>query len=190
MNTPRCASPNLQSSIFNLQSPRPGRPRRRAFTLIEMLCVVAIIAVILGMLFPASRLVRESARRRLAQQQAQTIVQAIKQYRTVYAQWPGQAQDAHDSTYTNDCSALIAALTNNPRHMVFIEDTGTGNSFTDPWNRPYVIALDENGNGAAEMDAGAFDPPIVTNVRDGVAVASWGPDPADVQKRVYSWMPR
>lgn len=162
-----------------------------AFTLIEVLSVVGIILLLAGLLFPAAQLVRESARRRQAQQQAQSLVQAIKQYRSTYGQWPGQTQDVIENTYTNCPASMIDALTNNPRNIVFLRDMENvlvGTAFMDPWNRAYIIAMDENGDGViTNLSCAAFTPAIVTNVSDRVAVASWGPDPANTTKRVYSW---
>jgi type II secretory pathway pseudopilin PulG len=151
--------------------------------------VVTIIILSLGLLFPAAQLIRQSAKRRLAQEQAQSLVQAIKQYRTVYEKWPGQAYDDADFTTTNH-PPLIEDLTNNPRSIVFVQLTvdSTLHTFLDPWQRPYIIAVDWNNDGRTDMEVDAFGAPITTNVKDTVAVASWGPAPANEQKRVYSWV--
>ena len=186
-------------SAASLPSTRPPPARgegersggRMAFTLLEMLTVVAIIALLLGLLFPAAGLVRRSARRRQAQEQSQALVQAVKQYRIAYGKWPGQTQDAADFVGTN-CAALLMDLTNNPRNTPFLgslDNIVTNNSFLDPWGRAYVIALDESVDcSITSLWCDAFDPPIATNVRDSAAAASWGPDPADPAKREYSWV--
>jgi len=163
------------------------RANRDAFTLIEALAVIAIIALLVGLLFPAVHLIRESAQRRLAQQRAQAIIQAIKQYRAAYGMWPGQTNGA-DITFRQS-APVLAALTNNPRGMVLFQDNElpvANDGFLDPWNRLYVIAVDWNGDGRTDMTNDA--PWIVTNVNDTVAVLSWGPETNDVEKRVYSWV--
>ena len=166
------------------------RANRVGFTLIEALAVVAIIALLVGLLFPAIHLVRESAQRRLAQQRAQAIVQAFKQYRSAYGMWPDQSNGSADITFSNN-APVLAALTNNPRGMVFFQDNElpvANDGFLDPWNRLYVIAVDWNGDGRADMTNSAPDGSFATNVNDTVAVLSWGPpDTTNVEQRVYSW---
>ena len=59
-----------------------------AFTLIELLTVIAIIAVLMGLLFPALGAIRESARRTQAQNDTRQIVAAVKHYFTEYGKYP------------------------------------------------------------------------------------------------------
>lgn len=170
--------------------------RRHGFTLIELVVVAAIVAISLALLFRAVSGIMKSSKQKAVAIQARALVHAIKSYRTVYGQWPGQTQGDHDTTYDGaDHAGILAALTNNPRDRVFIEspETLAPNGYcADYWGRAYLIAIDEDGDGVAHMGAtnasfvSAF---IVTNVPDTVAVASWGPDPGDLRERVYSWTP-
>ncbi|HEX8294791.1 MAG TPA: type II secretion system protein, partial [Chthoniobacteraceae bacterium] len=64
-------------------------PRRlSAFTLIELLTVIAIIAVLMGLLFPALGIVKESARKVQAKTDVTNIVASVKQYYTEYGRYP------------------------------------------------------------------------------------------------------
>jgi len=59
-----------------------------AFTLIELLTVISIIAILMGILFPAISSVRESARKVSAKNDELNIVNAVKAYYTEYGKYP------------------------------------------------------------------------------------------------------
>lgn len=61
---------------------------RRAFTLIELLTVIAIIGILAGILIPAVNRVRETARRSEAQTTVAEIETALNQYLAQYDRWP------------------------------------------------------------------------------------------------------
>lgn len=61
---------------------------RQAFTLIELLTVIAIIGILAGILVPAVNRVRETARRSEAQTTTAEIDTALNQYLAEYDRWP------------------------------------------------------------------------------------------------------
>jgi type II secretory pathway pseudopilin PulG len=99
-------------------------PRRLlpfAFTLIELLTVIGIIAVLMTLLFPAVNAVKENARRMDAKNTCVQIVTAVKQYYQEYGKFPPVAEDvatdptnpeAKRDTVVGD-DAMSAPLPNN-----------------------------------------------------------------------------
>src|SRR5450432_1657878 len=60
----------------------------KAFTLIELLTVIAIIAVLMGLLFPAIGSVKEAARKTQAKNDEVQMVNAIKAFYIEYGKYP------------------------------------------------------------------------------------------------------
>jgi prepilin-type N-terminal cleavage/methylation domain-containing protein len=66
---------------------KTNRPQH-AFTLIELITVIAIIAILMGLLFPALSAAKDNARRTKAGSVVRNIVNACKQYVTDYGKFP------------------------------------------------------------------------------------------------------
>jgi prepilin-type N-terminal cleavage/methylation domain-containing protein len=58
------------------------------FTLIELLTVIAIIAILMGLLFPAVNAVKDNAKKVQAKNDVMQIVAAVKSYYTEYGKYP------------------------------------------------------------------------------------------------------
>ena len=61
---------------------------RNRYTLIEMLVVIAIIAVLAGLLFPAINIARERAKENQALAGVNVLTMALQQYKSVYYRFP------------------------------------------------------------------------------------------------------
>ena len=113
-------------------------PRNRfyqtAFTLIELLTVITIIAILMGLLFPAIAIVKEQARKAQAKVDVAGIATAVKQYYTEYGKYPIGSQPSGQDLLFGDSKTsnkeLFDILRNiysgtgpnyNPRGIVFFE---------------------------------------------------------------------
>ena len=63
-----------------------------AFTLIELLVVISIIAILIGLLFPAFKGVQDQAKKVQAKNDLTQIVTAVNAFYTEYGQYPCGAQ--------------------------------------------------------------------------------------------------
>jgi prepilin-type N-terminal cleavage/methylation domain-containing protein len=175
------------------------RPRlHRAFTLIELLVVMAIIAILIGLLFPAFRAVQDQAKRTQAKNDLTQIVNAVNAFYTDYGKYP-LATD--DSTITNNADLFYtlravsagANLNNvvNPRQIVFInppsvKDTanprsgiGSDGQYYDPW-----------GPTAGKPESGIYHLRIDGNYNNQIAnpyAADTGAGPLTLGIGVIAW---
>jgi len=167
---------------------------QHGFTLVELMVTIVIIAVLISLLLPAIAGIRRAAMRNRAASRAMALVNAIEQYRHEYSRWPGQTQGTIDITYDNLAGqphgTILNAITNNPRNIWFgeIGEAVVGNAYLDPWDRPYVITMDYNGNGTIEMNSTYGTINVSTNPRTAVGIMSWGSDPSNITKRIYTWI--
>jgi prepilin-type N-terminal cleavage/methylation domain-containing protein len=78
---------------------RAFTPRTRAFTLVEMLVVIAIIAVLAALLLPAIQMAREAARRAQCSNNMRNLHLAMLQFDQAKGQLPGSRTFWNDARY-------------------------------------------------------------------------------------------
>jgi len=141
-----------------------------AFSLIELLTVIAIIAVMMTLLSAGIGYARESGRRSKAKHDVLDIVTAVNAYLTDYGVYPVTQKPrtaATEVTFAIDNSDLVAALSDvpaganadhllNPRRTVFIQPP--------PVKNP---AFPRNG------------------VSNGIWYDPWGPQPGKPESGIY-----
>ncbi len=174
-------------------------PPKAAFTLIELLVVISIIAVLMGLAFPAFQAVQNSAKKTQAKNDLIQIVTAVNAFYTEYGKYPlPSTATGPEFTYGIDVPSTKALLdtlrgidaASNPRQIEFIKPAdakatpprgGIGppgdEQFYDPWGKPYLVRLDSDYNNEVlnpySSEAGA-----APQLRQGAIAWSLGKDRA------------
>jgi type II secretory pathway pseudopilin PulG len=169
--------------------------------LIELLTVIAIIAILAGLLFPAISSALKKADVAKALNDVKAIETAWKAYYTEYGRWPvdasgncppgGQSGTEGTSQGIQMYTELVELLRgnkvavnsylpsrDNPRGIPFLQvpakSLSSTGAYVDPWGNPYKIMFDlDYDNFIKEKDWPA--------VAGSVIVWSRGPDGKDVQ---------
>lgn len=84
---------------------RAPTSRRTAFTLIELLMVIAIIGILVGLVVPAVMYAMTTVKQRAISMDVQTLANAVDQYKNKYGDYPPDGTDA--TIFTRHCRKLF-----------------------------------------------------------------------------------
>lgn len=174
--------------------------KHRGFTLIELIVVIAILATLMGISYPAIMGFQENARISSASKACMDIVSGVASFKQdhngILPFYPNQAKPNRDdqiylTTEAGKDAGLVSILTgyedgdeklniNNEAYMKptkseeprdgLYGDNAQELSMFDPWGKPYYIVL-------CEMDDGCIDPFTNKRIRkENCLVYSLGPD--------------
>lgn len=167
--------------------------RKGGFTLVEMLVVVAIIALLAAILVPSLGVAQKTARNRKADLECNSIKTAVDQFFAEFHYMPWKVSNDKDrvgddkwATSAADQQGVIEMLQGENKlgkSYLDISSRGSGKGssdesgkgvFLDPWGNVYRIGLDRNLDQQIDFNGKAY--------KARVLVYSLGPDGKDNTK--------
>lgn len=172
------------------------KARTDGFTLIEILVVIAILAVLMGMMIPAAGTIVKRAKVSTARTDAAVVQSALVKYRMEYGCWPSFAKGG--SEHKTDSEFLETMMPDegkvppaeNLKRVRFLEG-GKGavvdNQYVDPWGNPFRYLVNETPKDTMSLkNLSGYSGP--KEIRAKAIVWSLGPDGTNTwSDNVCSW---
>jgi prepilin-type N-terminal cleavage/methylation domain-containing protein len=176
------------------------RHRACAFTLIELLIVITVIAVLVGIAFPAYQGIQDRAKKVQAKNDLMQIVTAVNAFYTEYGRYPVLstigANGTYDGTNNDQLFNVLRGTASqgeqlglNPRRIAFMNlpvakdasapKSGIGQGdgkYYDPWGTPYQVRLDVNYSNWVQTNPPYKNAPSWDGVNGGALAWSYGKD--------------
>jgi len=176
------------------------RQARSAFTLVEMLVVIAILGILMAMMIPAAGMIMRRAANARAKSDADVVVATLMKYQMEYNRWPpmtavSQNPDVYltDKAWVDIMSPLPDAQRTvaNFNKIVFFEPGGgaldENGAFVDSWGNPFRFSLDLTGSeefANPDPDPDAKEP---TTIHTKVIAWSMGSDRELDSEQAEDW---
>lgn len=132
--------------------------KKQTFTLVEILAVIAIIAILAGMLLPAISASVDRAKEKDAASRAKQLAMAISKYEAEYHVLPYTTAAVDQELGSSEYDTMINYLANtngsfNARKISFLEVANQTIGFVDPWGAKFKVALDLDYSGSINSSA-------------------------------------
>jgi len=132
--------------------------KSNAFSLIEMLVVLAMISILMGVTFSGIGKARTRARVAKANSEVRSLMNAWLAYESSYDDWPVDIEGEDIDAYAENIAPLLGKG-NDGDGSVYLNATIKAGAFRDPWGKPYrfkVLRDDGSENKATDFFGSAI----------------------------------
>ena len=125
--------------IMTISGASSFRQERKGFTLVEILVVMAILAILASLMIVGMDASRKKARITKAHAESKQLIQAWKSYWLVYGKWPASCEGQSDAQM--DSTTMKFLMGDNPKKLPFFEPNEQVSlvGFKDPWGNLYTV---------------------------------------------------
>jgi len=135
----------------------PTRKQAAGFSLIELLVVVAIIAILAGLILQTAGFVQNKAARSRAEAEVAALSAALESYKADYGDYPLSSTAGYANSATLLFNVLTLSNSNNPLGKVYFDAPASillnskaplspTNQLIDPFGQPYNYTYPGNAN--------------------------------------------
>ena len=135
--------------------------KRNPFTLVEILVVIAVIAILMGLMFPALGMVKERAYMKQSLSDVKNIQMAVKSFKNDYQYLPIKpttAEKGKDVVFYGSKARSTATTTKEKCNDVFKTDSTLQTDYLDLFNTLCYNNSDPTKNGVPPDDAKTLNP--------------------------------
>ena len=155
----------MRSSLRQLGGGRWRRQESPGFTLLEVLVVIAVVAVLAAITLSISGGAREKAAQDRARSELAVLSTALERYRSVYGSYPQDEQDPEGLLLALSGTRTPSGATDDRAPFITLAGlvlNATADAIVDPWGQPYGYV------------------PFRSGARQGFRLYSMGPDGKDL----------
>lgn len=120
-----------------------------AFTLVEMLVVVGMLAILMGSAFSGIGQARNQARIARANAEVRELINAWLSYEAAYDDWPVSVSGSSIEATRGNLQELLGQ---NDEQVVYLNAQMVNEAFRDPWGTPYKFRLVSDSKQNSETE--------------------------------------
>lgn len=136
------------------------------FTLVELLSIIAIMAILMGITIPVIRSANARAKIARAKSDIAKLEAAAEQYKNDYGSYPTSG-----NTNIYNAARSTSPVTKKP-YIIFKAKDITSSEVTDSWGKPYTYTAPGTQN-TKSVDIYSFGPNKTDNAGTGDDINNW-----------------